>query len=174
MINNDVPEDNDSNVHRNGRTGRAGNIGQAITLVTSDDIMSLYEIEEHIGALITEAILPTDAQVSEKKAEAISWIAANSNKVKSSATVKPAQKTPKPRQKQTESHTQRDRAKPVYKNDTPTQVQVGPVYTAVSNPIKRNTMGTDKANNVEGSHIKQETKSKNSFIMRIIQRILGK
>jgi superfamily II DNA/RNA helicase len=34
---------------------RAGNDGRAITLVTSDDIMSLYEIEEHIGVMIEKA-----------------------------------------------------------------------------------------------------------------------
>ena len=52
VINYDVPLEKDSYVHRIGRTGRAGNGGQAITLVTSDDIMTLYEIEEHIGVMI--------------------------------------------------------------------------------------------------------------------------
>ena len=55
VINYDVPLEKDSYVHRIGRTGRAGNGGQAITLVTSDDIMTLYEIEEHIGVMIPEA-----------------------------------------------------------------------------------------------------------------------
>jgi superfamily II DNA/RNA helicase len=52
VINYDVPIEKDSYVHRIGRTGRAWKVGHAITLVTSDDIMSLYEIEEHIGAMI--------------------------------------------------------------------------------------------------------------------------
>lgn len=65
VINYDVPVEKDSYVHRIGRTGRAGNGGKAITLVTSDDIMSLYEIEEHVGALIEEEELPTDAFVQE-------------------------------------------------------------------------------------------------------------
>ena len=55
VVNYDVPVEKDSYVHRIGRTGRAGNPGRAITLVTSDDIMSLYEIEEHIGTMITGA-----------------------------------------------------------------------------------------------------------------------
>lgn len=59
VINYDVPFEKDSYVHRIGRTGRAGNGGRAISLVTSDDIMTLYEIEEHIGALIEEEELPT-------------------------------------------------------------------------------------------------------------------
>lgn len=54
VINYDVPKDKNSYVHRIGRTARAGNSGKAITLATSDDIMSLYEIEEHVGVLIDE------------------------------------------------------------------------------------------------------------------------
>ena len=46
VINYDVPIEKDGYVHRIGRTGRAGNGGRAITLVTGEDIMSLYEIEE--------------------------------------------------------------------------------------------------------------------------------
>ncbi len=64
VVNYDVPVEKDSYVHRIGRTGRAGNIGCAVSLVTSDEIMSLYEIEEHVGALIEEVELPTDAEVS--------------------------------------------------------------------------------------------------------------
>ena len=58
VINYDVPVEKDSYVHRIGRTGRAGNVGKAITLVTGDDIMSLYEIEEHIGVLIERSRAP--------------------------------------------------------------------------------------------------------------------
>ncbi|MBN2852520.1 MAG: DEAD/DEAH box helicase [Clostridia bacterium] len=63
VINYDVPQEKDSYVHRIGRTGRAGKAGKAITLVTSQDIMSLYEIEEHVNALIKEEELPTDEEV---------------------------------------------------------------------------------------------------------------
>lgn len=63
VINYDVPSEKDSYVHRIGRTGRAGNGGKAITLVTSSDIRSLYEIEEHTGVLIDEEELPTDEMV---------------------------------------------------------------------------------------------------------------
>lgn len=84
VINYDVPTEKDSYVHRIGRTGRAGNVGQAITMVTSEDIMSLYEIEEHIGAMIPEAELPTEAIFNEYRAEADQWIQANSIKSKPS------------------------------------------------------------------------------------------
>lgn len=66
VINYDVPLEKDSYVHRIGRTGRAGNGGRAITLVTKDDLFSLYEIEEHVGVLIQEEPLPTDAEVASK------------------------------------------------------------------------------------------------------------
>lgn len=59
VINFDVPNDKDNYIHRIGRTGRAGNGGIAITLVTKDDLMSLYEIEEHVGVLIDEEEPPT-------------------------------------------------------------------------------------------------------------------
>ncbi len=62
VINYDVPQDKDNYIHRIGRTGRAGNGGKALTLVTSNDLYTLYEIEEHIGAMIPERELPTEAE----------------------------------------------------------------------------------------------------------------
>ena len=83
VINYDVPIEKDSYVHRIGRTGRAGNQGLAITLVTSEDIMNLYEIEEHIGAMIAETEFPTEAIFNAHRAEAEKWIQANSQKSES-------------------------------------------------------------------------------------------
>jgi superfamily II DNA/RNA helicase len=82
VINYDVPNDKDNYVHRVGRTARAGKTGRAITLVTGDDIMSLYEIEEHIGARITESELPSEADYNEYRAETEKWMQANSQKSK--------------------------------------------------------------------------------------------
>lgn len=81
VINYDVPVEKDSYVHRIGRTGRAGNVGKAITLVTGDDIISLYEIEEHIGALIEEGELPSDALIKERRDNAGQWLEAHSKKI---------------------------------------------------------------------------------------------
>ncbi|MEA1961630.1 MAG: DEAD/DEAH box helicase [Bacillota bacterium] len=83
VINYDVPIEKDSYVHRIGRTGRAGKVGRAISLVTSDDIMSLYEIEEHIGAMIEEAELPTESDLNQHKAAIEKWVEAHSLKNKS-------------------------------------------------------------------------------------------
>ncbi len=67
VINYDLPVEKDSYVHRIGRTGRAGNSGKAISLVTTDDVMSLYEIEEHVGQLIEERELPAYVPKHESK-----------------------------------------------------------------------------------------------------------
>jgi superfamily II DNA/RNA helicase len=91
VINYDVPVEKDSYIHRIGRTGRAGESGKAISLVTSDDIMSLYEIEEHIGALIPEEELPSDALLNGRRASARKWMEEHAPKIKpSQAPQKPS------------------------------------------------------------------------------------
>ena len=63
VINYDMPQDNESYVHRIGRTGRAGSGGAAITLVTFNDGRALHEIEEYIGYSIPKAEFPTIEEV---------------------------------------------------------------------------------------------------------------
>ncbi len=82
VINYDVPNDKDNYVHRIGRTGRAGHDGRAFSLVTGDDIISLYEIEEHIGALVQEEELPDESTFNKAMVEAEQWIKTNSLKDK--------------------------------------------------------------------------------------------
>lgn len=84
VVNYDVPLEKDGYVHRIGRTGRAGNVGRAVSLVTSDDIMSLYEIEEHIGTLIEEAELPSDDFFREHRDSVEQWKKANALKIRPS------------------------------------------------------------------------------------------
>jgi ATP-dependent RNA helicase DeaD len=74
VVNYDVPLEKDNYVHRIGRTGRAGKGGRAVTFVTSDDIISLYEIEEHIGSMIEESELPSESDIDAIRAEAEDWI----------------------------------------------------------------------------------------------------
>mgnify|MGYP000908164138 CR=1 FL=1 len=78
VINYDVPMEKDSYVHRIGRTGRAGQTGRAVTFVTREDIMTLYEIEEHIGAMIPEADLPSESELNARRASAEQWIRSKS------------------------------------------------------------------------------------------------
>ena len=53
VINYDIPQDTESYVHRIGRTGRAGATGQAISLVSADEIHLLQDIER-----LTQQLLP--------------------------------------------------------------------------------------------------------------------
>ncbi|SMC53109.1 DEAD/DEAH box helicase [Sporomusa malonica] len=67
VINYDLPLDNESYVHRIGRTGRAGNQGAAITLATSNECRALAEIEEYIQHKIPKQETPTIAEVEQGK-----------------------------------------------------------------------------------------------------------
>jgi ATP-dependent RNA helicase RhlE len=58
VINYDVPDAPEDYVHRIGRTGRAGNKGRAITLVTSNDEPSMRAIERMTGQSVERVLLP--------------------------------------------------------------------------------------------------------------------
>src|SRR5216683_272070 len=64
-INYDVPAAPEDYVHRVGRTGRAGNVGQAITIVAPVDELSMRAIERLTGQEVKRVVLPAfgDAQV---------------------------------------------------------------------------------------------------------------
>jgi superfamily II DNA/RNA helicase len=59
VVNYDIPMDNESYVHRIGRTGRAGHVGAAIILVTRDEYKTLHEIEEYVHYKISKQEAPT-------------------------------------------------------------------------------------------------------------------
>lgn len=67
VVNYDMPLDNESYVHRIGRTGRAGNVGSAITLATKSEYRNLHEIEEYINHKIPKQATPTMEEVEEGK-----------------------------------------------------------------------------------------------------------
>ncbi|KAG9390909.1 DEAD/DEAH box helicase [Carpediemonas membranifera] len=54
VINFDVPNDNDTFVHRIGRAGRFGRRGTSITLATDGDVLNLEEAEAHFGLTIKD------------------------------------------------------------------------------------------------------------------------
>jgi ATP-dependent RNA helicase RhlE len=58
VINYNVPDAPEDYVHRIGRTGRAGNKGRAITLVTSDEESNLRAIERMTGQSVERVLLP--------------------------------------------------------------------------------------------------------------------
>jgi superfamily II DNA/RNA helicase len=156
VINYDVPVEKDSYVHRIGRTGRAGNRGRAITLVTGEDIMSLYEIEEHIGALIDEAELPSRAVYDKNKDSAEIWVQANSQRSKLPRVgLEPNFKTTQNQRSRT-MHTA-EKAKLVYSATVPVPQQSTQTHV-VNTKMKES----------------QDSAAKKPFLLRILQRILGR
>lgn len=65
VINYDLPLENESYVHRVGRTGRAGKKGKAITFVTPNEDKFLAEIEAYIGFEIQRRQAPSQQSVDE-------------------------------------------------------------------------------------------------------------
>ncbi|WP_019615544.1 DEAD/DEAH box helicase [Psychromonas ossibalaenae] len=53
VVNYDLPDEADDYVHRIGRTGRAGAVGEAISFVSRDDFRNLCAIEKRLGEFIT-------------------------------------------------------------------------------------------------------------------------
>ena len=156
VVNYDVPVEKDSYVHRIGRTGRAGNTGKAITFVTSEDFMAFYEIEEHVGVVIYEEELPSDAHVKECIANASGkWVeitkqnlakqAAKSHKSKPKKSAsdrkkpavrrKPADKRNSDERKSDERNKKPDRKKP--------QGHKKPIKKTVAKPVEKKTVKTE-------------------------------
>lgn len=184
VINYDVPVEKDSYVHRIGRTGRAGNGGRALTLVTSEDIMTLYSIEEHIGAMIAEGELPTEEMYKQQKTEADKWARANSlhfSSQRTSSQRTSSQPSPK-KQSQPKTTQHKNRSvdgntnhnpvrKPYKENPSrpprPPHKSTKPVAqpkVAYTDSVKKNTRVVQN----------QSSPVKKSFIQRFLQRILGR
>ncbi len=69
VINYDVPYDNESYVHRIGRTGRAGREGKAIMFVTQKETRMLRSIEKSTRQPISSFNLPSNEEVSGQRVE---------------------------------------------------------------------------------------------------------
>lgn len=69
VINYDIPLSPEVYVHRIGRTGRAGRIGSAITLIYPRERRALRSIERVIGSRIERLKLPTLADIAAKRRE---------------------------------------------------------------------------------------------------------
>lgn len=65
VINFDVPIIYEDYVHRVGRTGRANNLGEAITFVTPAEVYHIKKIEGIIRTSVERKSLPTQVEVSE-------------------------------------------------------------------------------------------------------------
>jgi ATP-dependent RNA helicase DeaD len=71
VFNYDFPHDSESYVHRIGRTGRAGNTGMAITLLTPKERWRLRKIESYTKQPITAANLPSEADILAHREQAL-------------------------------------------------------------------------------------------------------
>lgn len=67
VVNFDIPYDNESYVHRIGRTGRAGRDGEAILFVTHREKRLLHSIEKSTGQRIEPMTLPGSQEVSSRR-----------------------------------------------------------------------------------------------------------
>jgi len=64
VFNYDIPQDEDSYVHRIGRTGRAGKSGTAFSLVSRREFYSFKDIKRYTQANIKRISMPTDQEVA--------------------------------------------------------------------------------------------------------------
>lgn len=188
VINYDVPLEKDGYIHRIGRTGRAGHGGRAVTLVTSDEIMSLYEIEEHIGVMISEADWPSEVEFNQYQAEAEKWVQAQkmaAARVVSVSNFKEAPKArSKPRRKRPSGQNPRynDKPAPVNTNRAPknfSAVQAVPKPKAESVaiqslPTQAKEAEIQRSQSQPQAVPNQDAVNKEPFIKRILHRILGK
>ncbi len=67
VFNYHIPFDSESYVHRIGRTGRAGNKGEAITLVSPNELRTIKRIEKDVGAKMLSRVIPTRQEVQHRK-----------------------------------------------------------------------------------------------------------
>jgi ATP-dependent RNA helicase DeaD len=76
VFNYHIPFDSESYVHRIGRTGRGGKSGEAITLVSPNELRVIKRIEKDVGAKLITQTIPTKLEVQDSRAsELISAIA---------------------------------------------------------------------------------------------------
>jgi ATP-dependent RNA helicase DeaD len=71
VFNYQLPFDSESYVHRIGRTGRGGQEGTAVSIVTPAEFKSLHKIQKDVGANIQSKIVPNKDAVKDKAVDAL-------------------------------------------------------------------------------------------------------
>jgi len=71
VFNYHIPFDNESYVHRIGRTGRAGKDGMAISLVTPQELQGLIRIQKAVGIEFNAKVIPTINEVKNKNSNSL-------------------------------------------------------------------------------------------------------
>lgn len=82
VINYDLPYPADDYVHRIGRTGRAGALGEAISLVSKDDFKNLCMIEKRLGHLIVRKEIEGFAPKKEVPISILNYVPKNKRNTK--------------------------------------------------------------------------------------------
>ncbi len=72
VFNYDIPQDEESYVHRIGRTGRAGREGIAFTFAAGKDIRKIKSIQKLTGSKIIRKQIPSQSDVEDIRAELLS------------------------------------------------------------------------------------------------------
>ena len=67
VFNYHIPFDSESYVHRIGRTGRGGATGEAITLVSPNELRTIKRIEKDVGTTMISEVIPTRHEVQVRK-----------------------------------------------------------------------------------------------------------
>jgi len=67
VFNYHIPFDSESYVHRIGRTGRAGKSGEAITLVSPNELRTIKRIERDVGTQMATQVIPTKQELIKNK-----------------------------------------------------------------------------------------------------------
>ena len=89
VVNYELPNVPEDYVHRIGRTGRAGEKGEAISLVAAEDKKLLKNIEKMLKKSLNIVSLPIDSDLNGRQ-----FHSARDRKVKSSQTARAGQKRP--------------------------------------------------------------------------------
>lgn len=71
VVNYDLPHDPEDYVHRIGRTGRAGNRGMAVSLVSGREIYKIQQIERFAKTRIRRERIPTAEEIEGRRADAL-------------------------------------------------------------------------------------------------------
>ncbi len=66
VFNYQLPFDSESYVHRIGRTGRGGEEGMAVSIVTPAEFRSLHKIQKDVGSNIESKIVPNKSAIKDK------------------------------------------------------------------------------------------------------------
>ncbi|HEY9674013.1 MAG TPA: DEAD/DEAH box helicase [Waterburya sp.] len=105
VVNFELPNVPEDYVHRIGRTGRAGNVGRAVSLVCGDEYPLLKDIERLLNQTLVKDVIPGYEPTSIAQPKADQRKPQRSNQRRSNRAKSPTQSTPKNTQKPTKSGT---------------------------------------------------------------------